>query len=67
LNRTLAVYVHWPFCQSKCPYCDFNSHVADFVDHGRWRAALLQEIAYFAADTPDRTVVSVFLAAAPLR
>jgi oxygen-independent coproporphyrinogen-3 oxidase len=60
LNRTLAVYVHWPFCQSKCPYCDFNSHVADFVDHGRWRAALLQEIAYFAADTPDRTVVSVF-------
>jgi oxygen-independent coproporphyrinogen-3 oxidase len=60
LNRTLAVYVHWPFCLSKCPYCDFNSHVAKCVDHGRWRTALLQELAHFAGETLDRTVVSVF-------
>lgn len=39
-----AVYVHWPFCLSKCPYCDFNSHVRDSVDHARWRAALIREI-----------------------
>ncbi len=60
MKQTLAVYVHWPFCQSKCPYCDFNSHVANFVDHQRWRAALLKELAHFAAETPDRAVVSVF-------
>jgi oxygen-independent coproporphyrinogen-3 oxidase len=60
LNQTLAVYVHWPFCLSKCPYCDFNSHVANFVDHRRWRAALLRELAHFAGETPGRTVVSVF-------
>lgn len=45
-----AVYVHWPFCLSKCPYCDFNSHVRESVDHARWRAALLREIDY-AADS----------------
>jgi len=43
-----AVYVHWPFCLSKCPYCDFNSHVRDSVDHGQWRAALIAEIGYAA-------------------
>jgi oxygen-independent coproporphyrinogen-3 oxidase len=60
LNRTLAVYVHWPFCLSKCPYCDFNSHVTKSVDPGRWQAALLRELTHFATVTPDRTVVSVF-------
>ncbi len=43
-----AVYVHWPFCLSKCPYCDFNSHVRESVDHDRWRAALLREIDHAA-------------------
>ena len=56
----LAVYVHWPFCLSKCPYCDFNSHVGESVDHVRWRAALLAELAHYAAEMPDRTVVSLF-------
>ena len=37
----LALYVHWPFCVSKCPYCDFNSHVRDKVDQQEWRDALL--------------------------
>ncbi len=56
----LAVYIHWPFCLSKCPYCDFNSHVADAIDHDRWRAALLRELDHAADALPGRTVTSVF-------
>ena len=39
-----ALYLHWPFCRSKCPYCDFNSHVRERIDQGRWRQALLAEL-----------------------
>jgi len=39
-----GLYVHWPFCRAKCPYCDFNSHVRDAVDHDRWRLALVREL-----------------------
>ena len=56
----LALYVHWPFCQSKCPYCDFNSHVADSIDQARWPEALLSELAHYAAETPGRTLSSIF-------
>jgi len=52
--------VHWPFCRSKCPYCDFNSHVREGVDQPRWRAALLAELDHWAALTPGRAVGSVF-------
>jgi len=55
-----GIYVHWPFCLSKCPYCDFNSHVSERVDHGRWRRALLAELGHFAALTPGRRVTSLF-------
>jgi oxygen-independent coproporphyrinogen-3 oxidase len=55
-----GIYVHWPFCLSKCPYCDFNSHVREQVDHARWRAALLAEIDHYAARTQGRTVTSIF-------
>ncbi len=55
-----GIYVHWPFCLSKCPYCDFNSHVEGAVDHGRWRDALLLELSRFAAETEGRAVTSVF-------
>ena len=55
-----AVYIHWPFCKAKCPYCDFNSHVRAGVDQERWRAALLAELDHFAAETGGRTVTSVF-------
>jgi oxygen-independent coproporphyrinogen-3 oxidase len=58
--RDLAIYIHWPFCLSKCPYCDFNSHVAEAVDHGHWRDALLAELSHYAAELPDRNVVSIF-------
>ncbi|HWK44986.1 MAG TPA: radical SAM family heme chaperone HemW [Stellaceae bacterium] len=57
-----ALYVHWPFCLSKCPYCDFNSHVRETVDQARWRAALLAEIDYWASlvGRTNRAVTSVF-------
>lgn len=55
-----GIYVHWPFCQSKCPYCDFNSHVRNTVDHRRWARALVREIENSAKTVPDRSVGSVF-------
>jgi oxygen-independent coproporphyrinogen-3 oxidase len=57
-----GVYVHWPFCLAKCPYCDFNSHVRHGgVDQAAFTQALARELAYMAARTGPRTVVSVFL------
>ncbi|WP_230628642.1 radical SAM family heme chaperone HemW [Sphingomonas sp. Leaf37] len=56
----LALYVHWPFCVSKCPYCDFNSHVRDVVDQRAWRDALLADLAYEAQALPGRTLGSIF-------
>ena len=56
----LALYVHWPFCISKCPYCDFNSHVRESVDQEAWRAAMLADLAHEATLTPGRRVGSVF-------
>ncbi|MHA1565020.1 MAG: radical SAM family heme chaperone HemW [Alphaproteobacteria bacterium] len=58
--KALGLYVHWPFCRSLCPYCDFNSHVAGEVDDGRWCRALLAELDHFAALTPDRVLGTVF-------
>jgi putative oxygen-independent coproporphyrinogen III oxidase len=55
-----GVYVHWPFCVAKCPYCDFNSHVRERVDQNRWRNALLAELDHAAQEVPDRTVTSIF-------
>ncbi len=55
-----GLYVHWPFCRSKCPYCDFNSHVRAAVDHGRWRRALLAEMAHYGASTSGRRLTSIF-------
>jgi oxygen-independent coproporphyrinogen-3 oxidase len=55
-----GIYIHWPFCRSKCPYCDFNSHVRERIDHARWRNALLGELEHYARDTQGRAVTSVF-------
>jgi oxygen-independent coproporphyrinogen-3 oxidase len=55
-----GLYVHWPFCASKCPYCDFNSHVAVTIDQGRWAAAYEREIARLGAETGPRVLRSVF-------
>ena len=59
-SEPLAVYMHWPFCRSKCPYCDFNSHVRDSVDGARWTRALLADLEHQAELTPGREVGSVF-------
>jgi putative oxygen-independent coproporphyrinogen III oxidase len=57
---SFGVYIHWPFCRSKCPYCDFNSHVREAIDEARWRAALLSELDHWADETRDREVSSIF-------
>ncbi|MDV3257322.1 MAG: radical SAM family heme chaperone HemW [Sphingomonas sp.] len=56
----LALYVHWPFCVSKCPYCDFNSHVRQSVDQDEWREALLGDLAHEASLLPGRRLGSIF-------
>ena len=55
-----GLYIHWPFCQSKCPYCDFNSHVAERVDQTRWLKAYLAEIDRVGRETAGRRLQSVF-------
>src|SRR3954453_2066992 len=56
----LALYIHWPFCVSKCPYCDFNSHVRSSIDQQAWRAALLADLAHEARLLPGRILTSIF-------
>lgn len=56
----LALYIHWPFCVSKCPYCDFNSHLRETVDQEAWRAALLADLAHEARQTSGRRLTSIF-------
>ncbi|MEM7440145.1 MAG: radical SAM family heme chaperone HemW [Pseudomonadota bacterium] len=60
-NAGFGVYVHWPFCAAKCPYCDFNSHVRGQVDQDEWVVAYKAEIAEIARLTGPRTVSTVFL------
>ena len=59
-GEPLALYVHWPFCVSKCPYCDFNSHVRSTIDQDAWREALLADLAHEARLLPGRTLTSIF-------
>ena len=64
LNRVqhdgLALYVHWPFCVSKCPYCDFNSHVRGAIDQDQWHEALLADLRHEAQLLPGRRLTSIF-------
>ena len=55
-----ALYIHWPFCRAKCPYCDFNSHVRDAVDHAQWEAALLADMRHEAAAAGGEPLHSIF-------
>ncbi len=55
-----ALYIHWPFCLAKCPYCDFNSHVRDSVDHGLWQRALLADMRREAEVAGGEPLASVF-------
>ena len=60
MESPFAVYVHWPFCRSKCPYCDFNSHARAEIDQDAWRRAYIRELGTFADRWGAGTVSSVF-------
>lgn len=60
MNRPLAIYIHWPFCAHKCPYCDFNSHVRDHIDQDAWVRGYVRELQYYRALTGPRPISSVF-------
>src|SRR3990170_4303583 len=60
-DRGFGIYIHWPFCKAKCPYCDFNSHVRHApVNAMSFAEALSRELSWFAAMTSGRTVTSIF-------
>jgi putative oxygen-independent coproporphyrinogen III oxidase len=60
VSGDFGLYVHWPFCQAKCPYCDFNSHVSSGIDHQKWSSAYISEIKRVSAETGPRILRSVF-------
>lgn len=59
-DKPLALYVHWPFCKKKCPYCDFNSHVRAQVDYAAWQSALLRELRYWRQRVAGNAISSIF-------
>lgn len=59
-NGGFGLYIHWPFCEAKCPYCDFNSHVSRSIDQTAWRKAYLSELKRAAGETQGRVLRSVF-------
>lgn len=58
--KSHAIYIHWPFCRKKCPYCDFNSHVRDTVDEAAWHEALLAELRWYHSKAEKRPISSIF-------
>ncbi len=59
-NGGFGLYVHWPFCEAKCPYCDFNSHVSKNINQKQWLEAYLAELRRSASETPDRVLNTIF-------
>ncbi len=59
-KNQMGVYIHWPFCLSKCPYCDFNSHIRGDIDQDIWVAAYIKSLEYHADLLPDKQIVSIF-------
>ena len=60
MNNDLSIYIHYPFCQAKCPYCDFNSHVKHGVNQERFLQGYLREIEYFAKYVKNRNIKTIF-------
>src|SRR4030042_6741584 len=66
MTEPFGVYVHWPFCLAKCPYCDFNSHVRHGgIDQGNYVTAYLAKLKHFASPAPGRIVSSIFFGGGP--
>lgn len=59
-DNQMGVYIHWPFCAAKCPYCDFNSHVRGSFDQKEWADAYVKSLEYYAELLPEKQVVSIF-------
>ncbi len=59
-NGGFGLYVHWPFCEAKCPYCDFNSHISRNIDQKQWLTSYLSELKRSASETPDRVLNTIF-------
>ena len=59
-EAAFGIYVHWPFCLAKCPYCDFNSHVRERLDPAAWARNIARELDHFASETSGRRVTSVY-------
>lgn len=60
ISGGFGLYLHWPYCQTKCPYCDFNSHVMGAVDQKEWRAAYLAQIARYAEETAGNLLQTIY-------
>ena len=60
ISSNIGLYIHWPFCLSKCPYCDFNSHVVESVDHNRWEKALINELTFLSRNHNHKKLKSIF-------
>lgn len=58
--KNIAIYIHWPFCKSKCPYCDFNSHVSNAINPKQWHDSYLREIDYFDGYLKNKQITSIF-------
>jgi len=56
----MGIYFHWPFCKSRCPYCDFNAHVRDNIDQEQWVNAYLRSLEFYSKKMPDKQIISIF-------
>ncbi|GFZ86055.1 coproporphyrinogen III oxidase [Rickettsiales bacterium] len=59
-TSAVSIYIHWPFCTAKCPYCDFNSHVSDKIEYQKWEDAYLKEISNFTSFIGNRPIKTVY-------